>query len=337
MSAVSASRRRYAGKIAKIKGKEGKATIFKGVGKELGDLTRLAGQVAAPSVKKWKDVQAGAKTAGAEVDMPGKFSFDWLKDPSKVLGDEGIIGQTGYDIGKGVTKSFSAEDLESIGGLQTSKSPIVQAFAKGKEGKKLIDEIGTKLSGSANVDGMTRNYAEKRLREMPISRNPKTGKKMDWTVDAAADVKHSFKDGKNILGNEPKSGVLKSEYGQYKSKFDLSMSPDTRDNYEKAFGGNIKMPSIPEGGEHNILEKYVPPSMPSGETSVIDDPSFNDKSLADRTDALNKSSNSNINDAGGNFVHKWNQTDIDFHGEEKFNPTSQSMYGVQSAFGSRYN
>ena len=70
MSAVSAARRKYAGKIAKIKGKEGSAKIFRGVGKELGDLVKVGGQLLAPTHKKWKNVEAGAKAAGAEVKMP---------------------------------------------------------------------------------------------------------------------------------------------------------------------------------------------------------------------------------------------------------------------------
>ena len=323
MSAVSAARRKYAGKIAKIKGKEGSAKIFRGVGKELGDLVKVGGQLLAPTHKKWKNVEAGAKAAGAEVKMPGKLSFDWFKDPSKVMGDEAIVGQTGYDEGKGVTKRYTAADLEALGAIKSSTNPLVKSMAGTKQGKEMMDNIGTKLSGSANVSGMTKDYVDKRLREMPLSRDYKTGQKRNWTVDSIVN--------ESGVEETPKGGILKAEYGQYKSKFDLSMSPDTRDNYQKAFGGSVKMPEIPKDkGIGMSLEKYVPPSMPQNETSVIDDPSFNEKSLADRTEALERSNNA----PGGSFAHKWNQTDsYSDYGDDNM---MQSIYGMNSYIGSKH-
>jgi len=282
------ARRILSQRLNEIEQKQGAASMFQRVGQEVGDMITAVGEIAAPKVEKWQDVKAGAEQAGVDIKSPGwKNPLDWFKDPSKVLGDKPLVGQREID-GKwtGETKTYTANDLQTIGGFERSDNPLVRA-----QKDEMIQKIGKKGKGKANTSSMTRSFLEQKMKTPIIA-----GQEVpDWIKEEST----------------PGVSVLERDYRNFKNRFDLAASPSSRktDSYD-VFKGNINMPDIPKDkGIGKSIEKYVPPSMPKETTSAIENPDFNESSLADRTEILNQSPNNPINDAG---YHKWNQTEDDW-------------------------
>ncbi len=127
--------------VSKVaKGKLGAA-----MGKEVGSLINVVGQIVAPNLSAWGSYDEGVKATGiAEGDITSPSMWERLtQKPGDVISDR-IYSEN-------MNRSYSTQDIMNIGTLRKSKHQDVLASVEAREGKSIEQIFGRSAESAINL------------------------------------------------------------------------------------------------------------------------------------------------------------------------------------------